>query len=445
MHTASPGRISACVATLALVAASTLATGPVHASNERGTGYQGGAGAADPLDLTVTATVDSTGMMTIVPSGPVFTTGGSCSYTVDWPLGTDLNGTHVQTLDTTVAPSADGSCPTWTLRLPADEFAGGHIEAQVHEVEDGGFSYDVSVSTESPASTGPVMSNLPIAYFDTGTLRTGVETTWAPEVVGGSDPIAACTFSHGEFAEDDSFIDGGVDYDHSPSCTPVTWTPAGTYIDAGQAWIVAGSGGHGLPGEAGGFDSAITVYVSVHPGPDPSESPSLEPTAPPSDGPTSGPSDAPAPSASPSPVATPVGCSAPTIALSEKAVVSGGRVHVVGCGFKANEPVTLTLDGDPSALGQFVAGEDGTFSATCTMPAGMYGQHTITATSETTTTAIPVAIVAGPSATPPPTNTDKEPGGSSSTTALALALLVALTGVLGATFRSSRSRSRTKL
>ena len=394
---------------------------------------RGEAAAADVSDLTVAVSTDETGMVTVAPTGPAFVAAGSCSYVLSWPLGAELNGTHSQTLSTKVAPSEDGSCPTWTVRLPAALFPGGQVDAEVEANEQGGFCLTASGTAEAPTPTGALASNLPIPYFTTGELHTGVEVTWAPELVGSARPMDSCSFSHGEFAANNTLISGGLDYSSTPSCSPVTWTPAGTYIDAGQAVIAAGSGGIGLPGEDAGFDCTITIYRHVLPAPEPTETPTPEPTETPTLEPTAT-------------ATTSVGdggsCPAPTLTLEQSTVASSGELRLRGCGFPARETVALTMDGDPRALGQVLVGDDGTFSVTCAVPAGVSGNHTVTAATAAAPAlaTAPVLIVAGPSATPPPTSTDSQRSGSSFVFASALAMLAALAAFAGLVHHS-RMRS----
>ena len=444
MRVPSAQRSALAIASLMLMAASVVSASPARAAILKSTSKVA-APAADPSDLTVSVSADETGLLTVTPAGPVFDGPGICTYMLTWPLGTDINGTHSDLLSTKVAPSEDGTCPVWTVRLPADEFPGGEVDARVQANQDGGFSYDVTQSTESGPSTGAVTSSLPIAWFDSGTLVTGVQTTWTPEVVGSEDAISTCTFSHGEFASDNTLISGGLDYDHAETCLPVIWTPAGTYIDAGQALITSGAGGDGAPGEDAGFDSSLTFYVYLGSADDPSatptDAPSGSPTDAPTDSPTAAPSDAPSdspsaspsnslsPSTSPSVSPTPVPCLTPTV-IVEGIVASGSQMHLHGCGFDSNDQITLTLSGDPDALGQVTADADGSFTVAYTVPATLTGDHTITATTDTASASCPVSIVAAAAATPPSSNAaDSGSKGSSSPSSLVLALLLAVFGL----------------
>lgn len=68
----------------------------------------------------------------------------------------------------------------------------------------------------------------------------------------------------------------------------------------------------------------------------------------------------------------------PTIALDVTAVVAGGSVTVSGSGFAPGGELTIELHSDPVRLGTAVAGDDGSFRATVTIPSGTQaGAHAI--------------------------------------------------------------------
>ena len=102
----------------------------------------------------------------------------------------------------------------------------------------------------------------------------------------------------------------------------------------------------------------------------------------------------------------------PALTVDPSTVEAGKSLTVKGTGFAPKSPVTLTLHSEPVEVGTATAGEDGSFTATVTVPAATEaGEHTlvaasaspsITASAPLTVTPAPAAPTQEPSAAPSP-------------------------------------------
>jgi hypothetical protein len=72
----------------------------------------------------------------------------------------------------------------------------------------------------------------------------------------------------------------------------------------------------------------------------------------------------------------------PTVSVSNQAPAAGSSITFSGSGFAAGEKVTISLDNGKQFPSVF-ANASGAFSETITLPAGVTGTHTITATGTT--------------------------------------------------------------
>ena len=104
----------------------------------------------------------------------------------------------------------------------------------------------------------------------------------------------------------------------------------------------------------------------------------------------------------------------PALTVDPSTVEAGKSLTVKGTGFAPKSPVTLTLHSEPVEVGTATAGEDGSFTATVTVPAATEaGEHTlvaasaspsITASAPLTVTPAPTAPTQEPSAAPSPSS-----------------------------------------
>ena len=104
----------------------------------------------------------------------------------------------------------------------------------------------------------------------------------------------------------------------------------------------------------------------------------------------------------------------PAVTVEPSTVEAGKTVTVKGTGFAPESSVTLTLHSEPVEVGTATAGEDGSFTATVTVPAATEaGEHTlvaasaspsVTASAPLTVTRAPAAPTQEPSAAPSPSS-----------------------------------------
>ena len=104
----------------------------------------------------------------------------------------------------------------------------------------------------------------------------------------------------------------------------------------------------------------------------------------------------------------------PALTVDPSTVEAGKSLTVKGTGFAPKSPVTLTLHSEPVEVGTATAGEDGSFTATVTVPAATEaGEHTlvaasaspsVTASAPLTVTRAPAAPTQEPSAAPSPSS-----------------------------------------